>query len=475
MKKKFLISTLLFVTVRAAIMDQQRAFHYDTWLHTFGEIINFIETKSYKNIVIEEAMSKAFEAYVQLDPHSSFLTQKECRSLQEKMSEEMFGIGVVLPGEKVRDDDHFVIVEVQPDSPAERANLKQGDKIIQIDTMPVKGLDIDEIMNLIKGEKDTPVELKLIRAPQQDPITITVVRGLVKKEMAATYYFPNHNIYYLLLTIFSEKSTATVERILKQAMDEKSKGLIIDLRNNTGGLLDSALEILSLFLPKGSPIASIKNRDKKVMGSWKATGKPLHGVTTFPIIILVNNYTASASEILAGVLQEYRKQKNLFSVFIVGDETFGKGSIQEIIPLNNECALKLTTGLYYLAFDKEIQGKGVEPDFLIEQKIPLSETAKWVTSTYGKESSLKDSIKPHNPAETAKSKKNDKDLPWRERKKLIISQDYYIQNAINLLNLYHLEAQHKKDFKHNPTKALEFLKNMYVIDARIECLDVPLR
>lgn len=472
MKKLLLVFAI--ATLNAAIMDQKRAFNYDTWLHTFGEIINLIETKSYKNITIEDAMSRAFEAYVQLDPHSSFLTQKECKSLQEKMSEEMFGIGVVLPGEKNRDDEFFVIVEVQPDSPAEKATIKQGDKIIQIDKTPVKGLDIDEIMNLIKGEKGTPVELTLLRAPQQDPLTITVLRGLVKKEMAAAYYFPQHDIYYLLLTIFSEKSTKNVQHILTQAIEEKSKGIIIDLRNNTGGLFDSALEILNLFLPKGSAVASIKNRDKKVMGSWKASGKPLHGITTLPIIILVNNYTASASEILAGVLQEYRKQKNMFPVFIVGDETFGKGSIQEIIPLNNECALKLTTGLYYLAFDREIQGKGIEPDFLLEQKLPLSETAKWVTSTYGKESSLKDSIKPHTPLETSKSKRNDKDLPWRERKKLIISQDYYIQNAINLLNLYTLEAKHTRDFKHNPTKALRFLKDNYVIDALIECSDIAL-
>ena len=472
MKKLLLIVTV--ITLNGAIMDQKRAFNYDTWLHTFGEIINLIETKSYKSITIEDAMSRAFEAYVQLDPHSSFLTQKECKSLQEKMSEEMFGIGVVLPGEKNRDDEFFVIVEVQPDSPAEKATIKQGDKIIQIDNTPVKGLDIDEIMNLIKGEKDTPVELKLLRAPQQDPMTVTVFRGLVKKEMAAAYYFPQHDIYYLLLTIFSEKSTKNIQHVLTEAIKKKSKGIIIDLRNNTGGLFDSALEILNLFLPKGSAVASIKNRDKKVMGSWKASGKPLQGITTLPIIILVNNYTASASEILAGVLQEYRKQKNLFPVFIVGDETFGKGSIQEIIPLNNECALKLTTGLYYLAFDKEIQGKGIEPDFLLEQKLPLSETAKWVTSTYGKESSLKDSIKPHTPLESIENKKNVKDLPWKERKKLIINQDYYIQNAINLLNIYTLEGKHSNEFKQNPNKALQFLKSNYVIDALIECSDIAL-
>lgn len=471
-KTFFILASML--TIDAAIMDQKRAFNYDTWLHTFGEIINLIETRSYKNIIIEDAMSKAFEAYVQLDPHSSFLTTKECKSLQEKMSEEMFGIGVVLPGEKARDDEFFVIVEVQPDSPAEKATIKQGDKIIQIDTTPVKGLDIDEIMNLIKGEKGTPVELKLLRAPQQEPMTITVIRGLVKKEMAAAYYFPDYNIYYLMLTIFSEKSTKNVEYILKKAIKEKSKGVIIDLRNNTGGLFDSALEILNLFLPKGSPVASIKNRDKKIMGSWKASGKPLDQITSIPIIILVNNYTASASEILAGVLQEYRKQKDSFPVFIVGDETFGKGSIQEIIPLTNECALKLTTGLYYLAFDKEIQGKGIEPDFLIEQKLALSETAKWVTTTYGKESSLKDSIKPATPAPTTKTKKNDKELPWKERKKSIISQDYYVQNAINLLNLYTVGCLDNKHLKDHPNKALSFLKGNYVIDALIQCSDVTL-
>jgi carboxyl-terminal processing protease len=277
-----------------------------------------------------------------------------------------------------------------------------------------------------------------------------------------------------LLTIFSEKSTRNVEQILTRALKERSKGVIIDLRNNTGGLFESALEILNLFLPKGSPVASIKNRDKKIMGSWKANGKPLAAISSTPIIILVNNYTASASEILVGVLQEYRKQKNLFPVFVVGDETFGKGSIQEIIPLNNECALKLTTGLYYLAFDREIQGKGIEPDFLLEHKLSPSDTIKWVTSTYGKESSLKDSIKPQAPAAPSKTKKSEKEIPWKERKKLIISQDYYVQNAINLLNLYNLECTCSKELMDNPNKALAFLKENYVIDGVIECKDVQL-
>lgn len=471
MKKLFLL--ISSISLNAAILDQERAFKYDTWLHTFGEMINLIESKSYKPVVIEDAMSKAFEAYAEIDPHTSFLTSKECKSLQEKMSEEMFGIGVVLPGEKARDDEFFTIVEVQPDSPAEKAGIKQGDKVIQIYTNPVKGLDIDEIMNLIKGEKDTPVNLKILRSGHPDSLTITVTRGLVKKEMAAAYYFPQHNIYYLLLTIFSEKSTQNVTHLLQTAIKEKSKGVIIDLRNNTGGLFDSALEILNLFLPKGSPVASIKDRDKKIMGSWKASGKPLPSLTHLPIIILVNNYTASSSEILAGVLQEYRKQKNLFPIFIVGDETFGKGSIQEIIPVSNECALKLTTGLYYLAFDVEIQGKGIQPDFAIEYKLSPPETTRWVTTTYGKERSLKNSIKPVVPAAPIEKKK-EKELPWKERKKVITSQDYYVQNAINLLNLYHAGISIHKDLSHNPNKALDYLKKNYVIDATIECTDVSL-
>lgn len=473
MRKRILL--LVSTWALYAQIDKQRAFEYDTWLHTFGEIITIMEAKSYKSTEIENAMSKAFESYVQIDPHSAFLTSKQCRDLQEKMKEEMFGIGVVLPGEKNRDDDFFAIVEVQPDSPAEKAGIKPGDKIIQINQTIVKGLDLDEIMGLIKGEKNTPVSLKVLRTNQPEPLSIEVIRGLVKKEMAAAYHFPDHHIYYLLLTIFSEKSAKNVKLVLEKALKEKSRGVIIDLRNNTGGLFESALEIINLFLPAGNPVATIKNRDKKIMNSWKSNGKPLPHIDQMPIIILVNNYTASASEILAGVLQEYRTQKNMFPIFIVGDETFGKGSVQEVIPLHNNCALKITTGLYYLAFDKEIQGKGVDPDFLIEHKTPPSDTIKWITTTYGKESSLKDSIKPQNISEPKdKNKKNEKELPWKERRKLIVSQDYYVQNALNLLNMYHLGKETQKDLGHNPNKMLEFLKTTYTIDSTINCIDVNL-
>lgn len=480
MKNKILCSALISFFALHPKIDEGKAKIYDKWLGTLSEVITHFESNYYGTIDPEEAMSNAIKGYAERDPHTGFLEKKICKDLHDKMQGEFFGIGIVLPGDKKQEEEFFPVIETVPGGPAEKAGVKAGDKIIQIENDLVKGLEIDEIMAKLKGEKNTQVQIKLLREKYPEPLILSITRDIVKDEMALAYYFPDQKIHYLLLSIFSEKSTLHVESMITKALENKSNGIILDLRNNTGGLFDSAINIAGLFLPKGTQVASMKKQGGIITGNFKTNRTPLAIPRSLPIIIIVNNYTASASEILAGTLQIYADKKNLLSVFVIGDETFGKGSVQEVIPLSNESALKLTTGLYFLPFETSIQGKGVIPDFKLEYRTPPTETVKWMTSNYGKESALKGSIKPLGSEDTkTKEKKNttqkEDEKTWKEKRKELLSQDYFVQNAINLIGLYRLgTAAHPKKLT-TRNNALEFLKDNYVIDKPLNLEEIKLQ
>ena len=420
---------------------------------------------------VKEGMEEAFQALAHRDPHSSFLGSDECKSLTEKMSGQFFGIGILLPGDKDPEEEFVPVIELVPNGPAEKAGLKGGDKIIQIDEAVVKGMKLDEVMTNLKGEKHTKVTIKAMRTNHAEPLEFIVTRDIIKDEISASFYIEQHDIYYLLLSVFSEKSIKHIQALLEDAHKKECKGIIIDLRNNTGGLFEAALDIAGLFLPKGSVVATTKNRDNKVIESWKTTRKPLPRKEGMPIFFLVNNYTASSAEILSGSLQLYAqksKPKDNLNVFIVGTETFGKGSVQEVIPLSGECALKMTTSLYYLPFDTCVQGKGITPDFVIENYTPPSDTARWMRDQFGRESVLKKHIKPHGSIDDKKAKKAKKEdeLPWKEKRKELLAQDFVLQNTVTLIDLLNVGK------KANPkmvtySDQLSFLKSTYMVGQKL--------
>lgn len=428
---------------------------------------------------IKEGLEDACQALAHRDPHSGFIGSQECQALSDKMIGYKGGVGIVVPGDREdKDDDTVPVIELVPDGPAEKAGVKAGDKIIEIDNELLKGLKIDEVMTKLRGEKGTKVTLKVIRANNQDPIEITITRDIIKDEISLAFYIEKHDIYYLLLSIFSEKSTKHVEEILQAAHKKGSKGIIIDLRNNTGGLFDAAIDIVGLFVPKGSLVATTKNRHNKVIESWKTKRKPLARTEGVSIFFIVNNYTASAAEILAGSLKIYAQKastKENLNVFIVGTETFGKGSVQEVIPLTNECALKMTTALYYLPFDTCVQGKGIAPDFFIEPYTPPSDTVKWMHAQFGKESVLKKHIKPHEAHQTNKKKESkktsEKEESWKNKRKDLLAQDYMLQNTINLIDLLHIGRKaYPKMTTHK--EQLDFLNAQYATGKKLDLTEI---
>ena len=240
--------------------------------------------------------------------------------------------------------------------------------------------------------------------------------------------------------MFSEGSAQQLEQLLTKAHKKEYKGLILDLRNNSGGLLPSAIDIAGLFLEKGSVVVTTKDKNGKVTEEYRTTRNPI--ASHIPIFILINNYSASAAEILAGALKIHadkksdKKKKNNPLVFLVGTKTFGKGSVQEVIPISNNCAIKITTSLYFLPDNSSIQAEGIVPDFEIERCLPPSEQQQWVAKFYGREQALANHIKLSDKKdEPKKDEPKNKVKSWAERAKQTLSTDNQFLETINLINL----------------------------------------
>ncbi len=474
-KKFILILTLPAIFSINAKLDEKKAFEYDSYLRTQGEVISIFEGRYFKELSPKEVMFNAIKGLVDnLDPHTTVLDVSDAKKLGEQMGGEFSGIGGVFPIDNKKEEESITLIELVYGGPADKAGLRPGDKIIQINNELIRGLEIDEIMAQLKGPKGTQVSVKVLRENQTEPLNFTIIRDIIKEETALMYYFPEHKVYYLLLSIFSEKSAENVKLFMEKALKDKGNAVIIDLRNNTGGLFDSAIEIASYFLPKNTEVVSIKDRNDKTTGTWTTNKQPLKIPQGFPIFFIVNNYTASAAEILAGTLQIQAQKKNNPFVFIVGTETFGKGSVQEVIPISNDFALKLTTGLYCLPYNTGVQGKGVYPDFPLEYRTPPTETMRWMTTNYGKESGLKGHIKPDKNTTKEELEKKDAEKPWKEKRKEILSNDYFVQNTLNLIGLLLMGSSCNPDLLKKRETALKFLKAHYIIDIKINIQELSI-
>lgn len=460
--------------VKQAVTEQEYDATMFDWTRTWAEVMQLVRKKHYKIVEPEKSMARAIDSFLNyLDPHSNFLDQKNYTSMLETTSGEFFGIGIVIDNTRKSRDRALTIVETIPDGPAEKAGILQYDKIVEIDNQSLEGLTTEETIKLIKGERGSKVSLKILREGQQDLLSIDVTRDMVKTQASLSFYIKNQNIYYLSLTTFSENAVTQIESLLKKAEKKKYRGIILDLRNNSGGLLHAVISIAGLFLPKNSLIATTKDKHDKVIDSYKTKREPIAN-HKIPIFILINNYTASAAEILAGSLKihaDTNNSKQNTLVFLVGSTTFGKGSVQEVIPVNNNCAITLTTSLYFLPDNSTIQGSGINPDFPVERYLPPTEQIKWFTQSYGRENTLENYIVA-NGAQPAKrnrlkNKKNEKSndkkgKTWLERAKEMLHHDNQLKEAITLINILDTARKNAPQETASRSKALAYLKKHYI-------------
>lgn len=443
------------------------------WSRAFAQVMHLAHEKHYQTDNAEKGMIKAIDNFLTcLDPHSNFLDQKTYKAILEATIGEFFGIGIVLDATRQQKDKFLLVVDTIGQGPADTAGIKPLDKIIEIDGEPLEGMSTDEATIKLRGQRHTKVHVKVMREGQQDLLQFDIPRDVIKEQSSACFYLPEQNVYYLSLLTFSGNSIKQITALLEQSKKQQAKALILDLRNNSGGLLNSAIDIAGLFLPKDSTVVVTKNKNQAVTQTYKTNRAPIAN-TQLPIFILINNYTASAAEILAGALKEHSqalskkagsKAQNGLMIFIAGSQSFGKGSVQEVIPVANNCAVKITTCLYYLLHDTCIQGVGIEPDFIIHREFPPTEQMTWFNTFYGRESALPNSIKPNGQQESAKDTKKEqkKEKNWSERAKEMLNKDNQFRVTLTLANMLSQAQAMTPSQVNTRQKAVTYLTNIYV-------------
>ncbi|MGE0282978.1 MAG: S41 family peptidase [Rhizobiaceae bacterium] len=294
-----------------------------------------------------------------LDPHSSYLNPDAAKDMRVQTKGEFGGLGI----EVTMENELVKVITPIDDTPAAKAGVLAGDFIAKIDGDEVRGLTLNDAVEKMRGPVNTPIKLTILRQGADKPIELTVVRDIIK--VKAVKYRVENDVGYMKITSFTEKTfddlDKAIEAIQKDVPADKLKGYVLDLRLNPGGLLDQAVSVSDTFLDRGE-IVSTRGRDPKDVSRFDS--RPGDMIDGKPLIVLINGGSASASEIVAGALQDHRRAT------VVGTQSFGKGSVQTIIPLAENGALRLTTALYYTPSGKSIQGKGITPDIKIEQPLP---------------------------------------------------------------------------------------------------------
>ena len=331
-------------------------------LRRFGQILDIVERSYVEDIGQAELVNGAIKGMLQgLDPHSSFLNAEEYKEMQETTSGEFFGIGVEISME----NGQVTVVTPIEDTPAFKAGMKTGDIILTIDGQSTQEMTLQDVVSRIRGPKNTKVELSILHTNGREPVTLSLVRGAIPIVSVKSKKFED-GYYWIRVTRFSEKTTDELLSALEDANREAKahgglRGIVLDLRNNPGGLLSQAVSVSDLFLKSGT-IVSIKGRSDVTERVYAAESQPTD--VKAPMVVLINAGSASASEIVAGALKDHHR------AVIVGERSFGKGSVQNIIPLADGSGLKLTVALYYTPDNRSIQAEGVVPDIEIPFEMP---------------------------------------------------------------------------------------------------------
>jgi len=316
----------------------------------FTKILNVIENEYVDDINTTTLVDKALKGLMtNLDAHSTFMDTKAYRDLNVQTKGEFGGLGISI-GMK---DGALTVIAPLDGTPAFRAGVKAGDIILKIDDKATIGMNIDESVKLMRGKPKTDVVLTIIRKKAVKPLKIKITRDIIKIQSVYAKTIDG-KILYLHVTSFDQKVVEDVKKAIKE--NPKTEGIILDLRNNPGGLLDQAIGLVDLFVDKGI-IVSQKGKSKQETIDYKAHSEETDKTT--PIVVLVNGGSASASEIVSGSLQDFNRS------IVVGEKTFGKGSVQIVMPIGKNEALKLTVARYYLPSGRTIQAVGVTPDITV--------------------------------------------------------------------------------------------------------------
>ncbi|MEN6319133.1 MAG: S41 family peptidase [Syntrophaceae bacterium] len=392
-------------------------------LKTFTEVLDMVQ----KNYVEEIESKKLIEGAINgimksLDPHSTYMTADMYKELEVETRGSFGGIGIEITIKK----DILTVVSPIEDTPAFNAGIKAGDHIIQIDGKSTKDITIMEAVKILRGPKDTKVTITIMRENMTKPKDYVIIRDTIKiKSVKSKLY--DDNIGYIRVSSFQERTADDLKKAIKDlnAKITSPKGLILDLRNNPGGLLNQAVGVADVFLKSGV-IVSTKGRTKNMES--KSVAKDDGNEPTCPIVILANEGTASAAEIVSGALQDNGR------AIVIGTQTFGKGSVQTVIPLENGSALKLTTAKYYTPNGRSIQAEGIKPDIVVKHIRPSED--KELNDDFIRERDLKGHIKSKIETDVnEESHKKDQD---------ILIHDNQLKSAIDIIKSWDIMKKNLK-------------------------------
>jgi carboxyl-terminal processing protease len=329
-------------------------------LRPFTEVLNQVQRNYVEEPKTKDVIYGAIRGMLNtLDPHSAFMPPDVYKEMQVDTKGEFGGLGIQIGLKEQR----LTVIAPIEDTPADRAGIKAGDRILKIDGVSTKDVNLMDAVNKMRGPKGTKVTLTIERDDVPDPFDVPLNREIIRIHSVRHKMLEN-GIGYLRLTQFQEQSGNDLEKALDAVRGQKAESLILDLRNNPGGLLTAAVEVSELFIPKGKTVVSIRGRQSK---AEEYTADGAHPILDLPLIVLVNEGSASASEIVAGALQDWGR------AVVVGTTTFGKGSVQTIIPLSDGAALRLTTAKYFTPKGRSIQNTGIDPTIVV-RAAPAKET-----------------------------------------------------------------------------------------------------
>ena len=350
-------ATMVGLAQSAPASEGNSALYED--LNLFGAVLarirsNYVE-KPDDNKLIEDAINGMLTA---LDPHSTYMNAKEFREMQVQTRGEFGGLGI----EVTMENGAIKVVSPIDDTPASKAGLLSGDLIVALDKEPIEGLTLEQAVEKMRGPINAPITLTIERKGVDNSFDVTMVRDVIR--IKPVKYQAEDDVGYVHITSFNEQTTSELEKAiseLKKTIGPKLKGYVIDLRNDPGGLLDQAISVSDAFLNQGA-IVLTKGRNPEE--TQRANARPGDITDGKDLVVLINGGSASASEIVAGALQDHNRAT------LVGTRSFGKGSVQTIIPLGGGGALRLTTARYYTPSGRSIQALGIQPEVKVEEELP---------------------------------------------------------------------------------------------------------
>lgn len=408
--KKFFITYFFFIFIPIFISAEEDKDVYK-YLNLFGEAFEKIKNNYVEPVNSKDLIESAIEGMLtSLDPHSSYLNNKELNELRVQTKGEFGGLGI-----EVTLENGFVkVIAPIDDTPAYKAGVKSGDLITHLDDEPVLGMTLSEAVAIMRGKVGSKIKLT-VRRNETEKIDISITRAVIQLKSVKSRI--ENNIGYIRVSSFNQKvDKQIIDSISSFKKKNKLIGYVLDLRNNPGGLLDQAVNVTDIFLARGE-IVSTKGRNGKRGSRYNAVKKDL--IDGLPLVVLINQGSASASEIVAGALQDHKR------AIIMGTKSFGKGSVQTIIPSGEDVAIKLTTAKYYTPLGRSIQQTGIDPDILVEQA-----ELKKVNNQRRKESDLRGAI----DNEQIEKNKSEKSINENvDKKGDEEDDDYQLTRALDLI------------------------------------------